>query len=231
MLATGLLTIVIVMLVKEMGIPIPVPSDLIMITAGIQVATGTINLVELIVFLELAIFLGGSLQFLLVRSAGRAFVYRAGKYVGLSPARLDRAGDMLRKRGPAAIFLGLNLPGARAGIIPAAGLAGLTYRSFAPAMLSGSSLFHGWHIALGFLVGPPAVSILAQLHVPIVPVVLLLAVVGLAGWLILRRRKGVSSDTADRLHAWTEASCPVCLAIAALEQMKQPAETGYAAVK
>ena len=35
----GLLAIFVVMLLKETGIPVPIPSDLIMITAGIQVAT------------------------------------------------------------------------------------------------------------------------------------------------------------------------------------------------
>src|SRR3972149_2223894 len=141
----GLLAVLVVMLLKEVGVPIPVPSDLIMITAGVQAATGSYPLLELILAIEAAMLVGGSVQFLIARSAGRDFIYRIGRFVGLTPERLDRAMGMLQKRGALAVFLGLNVPGARAGIIPAAGLAGLAYPAFAPAVVGGGSVFYGWH--------------------------------------------------------------------------------------
>src|SRR5437764_15407104 len=87
----GLLAIFVVMLLKEIGIPVPVPSDLIMITAGIQAATGAYSLPGLILVTEIAVFVGCTIQFLLVRGAGRGLVYRFGRYVGLTEARLDDA--------------------------------------------------------------------------------------------------------------------------------------------
>src|SRR2546422_2655188 len=36
----GLLAIFVVMLVKEIGVPVPVPSDLLMVGAGLQIAAG-----------------------------------------------------------------------------------------------------------------------------------------------------------------------------------------------
>lgn len=149
----GLLAIFLIMLLKELGVPVPIPSDLIMITAGVQAASGAYNLLQLFILLELAILAGGSGQFLLARGAGRHFIYRAGRFVGLTRERLDRAMLFLQRRGALAVFLGLNVPGARAGIIPAAGLAGLAYPAFASAMLSGSTIFYGWHIALGLSPG------------------------------------------------------------------------------
>jgi membrane protein DedA with SNARE-associated domain len=172
-----------------------------------------------------AIAVGGSVQFLITRSAGRQVIYRLGRYVGLTPERLDRAMAMLQRRGAAAVFLGLNVPGARAGIIPAAGLARLAYGVFAPAMLSGSGVFYGWHIALGYLVGPSATTLLEKLHLPLPLVVLALAAVGLVVWLALRRRRAAGSSTADALHSWTEAACPACLAIGALQRLDAPQAT------
>jgi LPXTG-motif cell wall-anchored protein len=126
-----------------------------------------------------------------------------------------------------AVFLGLNVPGARAGIIPAAGLAGLAFPSFTTAMLSGSTLFYGWHVALGFLVGPSANALLEDLHLPLLPVLVGLAVLGLAGWLLLRWRRQQASgapaaSTAETLHHWADAACPACLAIAAVQRLNAP---------
>ncbi|MBI3359913.1 MAG: DedA family protein, partial [Chloroflexi bacterium] len=224
----GLLAIFAVMLFKETGLPVPVPSDLIMITAGAQAATGTYTLLELLIAIEIAMLVGGSAQFWIARGAGRQFIYRLGRFVGLTAERLDRAMAALQQRGPLAVFVGLNVPGARAGIIPAAGLAGLTYSAFAPAMIGGSSVFYGWHVALGFLAGPAAIALLGNVHLPVLPVLLALAGLGLIGWLILKRRRkasaGPESAALDRLHSWTEAACPACLAITAYQHLRQTDE-------
>lgn len=219
----GLLAIFVVMLLKEAGVPVPVPSDIIMITAGVQAATRVYPVLYLLLAIEAAMLLGGSVQFLIARGAGRQFIYKFGRYVGLTRERLDRAMGMLQKRGVLAVFLGLNVPGARAGIIPAAGLAGLAYGAFTPAMLGGSTVFYGWHIALGYFAGPSATALLENLHLPLLPVMAGLAVVGLIGWLLLRRRKrgaaGAPEPLAERLNEWTDAACPACLAIAAMERV------------
>ena len=223
----GLAAIFVVMLLKEVGVPIPVPSDIIMITAGVQAAAGVYSVIELLILLEVAMLVGGSAQFLIARSGGRQVIYRFGRYVGLTRERLDKAMGLLQRRGVAAVFLGLNVPGARAGIIPAAGLAGLAYTAFTPAMLGGSTLFYGWHIALGYLVGPSATSLLENLHLPVFPIVVGLILVGLIGWLILRRRRpadpGAPDSTMDRLHSWTDAACPACLTIAAVQRLSEAA--------
>jgi membrane protein DedA with SNARE-associated domain len=221
LLRYGLLAILVVMVLKEVGIPVPVPSDLIMITAGVQAATGVYSLFELLIAIEVAMIVGGSIQFFLARGMGRAFIYRVGRFIGLTQERLDQAMSALQRRGALGVFLGLNIPGARAGIIPAAGLAGLAYPAFAPAMISGSSIFYGWHIALGYLVGPSATALLENLHLPILPVMAGLAILGLIVWLFMRgRRKGVTESTVDIVHSWTEAACPACLAITAYQKLR-----------
>jgi membrane protein DedA with SNARE-associated domain len=214
----GLLAIFVVMLLKEGGIPVPIPSDLIMITAGVQAATGVYTLLELTAALLVAILVGGSIQFLLTRRAGRQVIYRIGRYVGLTPERLDKALALLERRGTLAVFLGLNIPGARAGIIPASGLSKLAYTAFAPSMLGGSSVFYGWHIALDYLVGPSAEALLK--NIPIVPILVGLSLLGLVIWFGLRRRKQHQASVIDTLHSWTHAACPACLTITAIQQAK-----------
>ena len=215
---SGLIALFVVMLLKEIGVPVPIPSDLIMITAGVQLAAGAFGLIELTVAAELAIIIGCSLHFFLARAAGRRLVYRLGRFVGLTESRLERAASILRARGPVAIFLALNVPAARAGVLAAAGVAGLTYRSVAPAMVAGNTVFYGWHIALGFIAGPAALALLAQANVSLLVIFVVVAAIGLAGLVLFRRARGGGrpADTLERLHTWTEAACPACLAMTAL---------------
>lgn len=206
------------MLLKEMGVPIPIPSDLIMITAGVEAATGQAAPLALLFAVAAATFIGGSVQYILLRAAGRPAIQRLGPLVGLTPDRVDAAGRRLQSRGATAIFVGLNIPGARAGIIPAASLGGISYAAFAPAMFAGGFVFYLWHMALGFILGPSATALFSRLNVTLLPIVLALIILGAIGWLILHRRHhGAGSAAADAI-SWTEAACPLCLALAAVAE-------------
>src|SRR5438132_14267384 len=125
----GLLFVVI--LLKEIGVPVPVPGDLLMVVVGARAATSP-NLPILGVLL--AAFVGGMLgayvQYALARGPGRGFIYRFGKYVGLTPERLDRAADTIKGRGWVAIALSRALPGLRIGAVAACGLAPVPMSTF-----------------------------------------------------------------------------------------------------
>src|SRR5512138_626287 len=88
----GLVAIFLVMLLKETGIPIPVPSDLIVLLAGAQAASGRLVLWEVFLALLLAMIVGAWVQYRLVRSAGRSFLRRWGRFLGLTEERLERIG-------------------------------------------------------------------------------------------------------------------------------------------
>ena len=119
----GVAAIFVVMLLKEIGVPVPVPSDLLMVGAGVQIAVGAYGPVELAVALAIAVLVGGSIQFFVARSAGRAVVYRLAARVGIGAGALDRAVARMSSGGGRAVFIGMNVPGARAAVIPAAGVA------------------------------------------------------------------------------------------------------------
>ena len=142
---------------------------------------------------------------------------------------MDGAGQSLQRRGILAVFLGINVPGARAGVILAAALAGLSYPPVALAMIAGNTVFYGWHVLLGYLVGPTAVDLLERIDIPIGPIILGLILLGLVAWLVMRPRHKATvapeGAVVDRLRSWAEGACLGCLAASAIQRNIERSES------
>jgi membrane protein DedA with SNARE-associated domain len=202
----GLAAACLVMLVKAIGVPIPVPGDVILLGIAARAADGKILLWLAFVALLVAITLGGWLQFTLARGPARRLVVRYGQRLGLTAERLDSVARRMRQGGPLAIGLGVLTPGVRTAVIPACGLADLPLTVFLPGLLVGSAI----DLALHFAIGVAGSSLLTLSPLP---VLLVLAIVGLGVTLYIARRR--RANAAAALTAWTQATCPVCLALEA----------------
>jgi membrane-associated protein len=223
--AYGLLAVFGIMMLKEIGVPVPIPSDLIMLGAAARAAQGRFPLVAVFLAILIPMLLGGLVQYSIAKGPGRRVVYRLGNYIGLTKQRLDRAMETVRKGGPVAVGVGLTTPGVRIAIVPASGLAELPLAAFVPGLVLGSAFFLSWHFAIGFFGG----FILTLLNLPLpvlVGTVVAVLVVGVAGWLAVRkisrgRAKAPEQITlAERYAAWADASCPACIAITLLRQQE-----------
>lgn len=216
---SGLLAVFVILLLKETGVPIPVPGDLVMLLAGIRAAEGRLDLWQVLLAVLAAGLIGASIQFVLVRGPGRSFIYRFGKYAGLPPKRLDRAAGTLHARGARSVAIARVTPGLRAAVPIAAGLAGLPYRTFLVGMIGGSLIWVLFHTLLGFFAGPIVLTTIQNVRLPVLPIVAGLLLVGLAVWLFFgyrRSRRAAAASAIERVRAWTEAGCPACVLIGAI---------------
>ena len=222
------------LLVKEAGLPIPIPGDLLVLGAGVAAAgasAGGAGLPAPVILAGIlaAGFIGGTIQFLLVRGALRGPLITLLGRLGLSRERLDGLADWLRRRGIRGVTIARATPGLRVGAISASGLAALPYPVFLAGLVAGNTVFVGAHFALGYLVGPPAVALIVAaggLAVAAIAFVVL-ALLGAGGWRLVRRRRRAAgsprrSDSAATgavqfetggLGSWAEAACPACLAV------------------
>ena len=204
-------------LVKEAGVPVPVPGDLLVIGAGIS-TTGKPEALVWLVAILVAGDVGGLIQFGLIRGPARGPVLRVLGRFGLSEARLERLGSPLCRRGARAVALARTTPGLRVGAIAASAVVALPTSVFLRGLIAGNALFVGGHFALGFVVGAPARGIGGAIASPtgLAIAVLALAIVGGVGWLMLRRRGADASGSAIAAAVdWADAACPVCLGLAA----------------
>lgn len=215
----GLAAIFFIMLLKEIGVPVPIPSDLIMLGAAARAAQGKFPPVAVFFALLIPMVVGGIIQFTIAKGPGRRIIYRLGQHIGLTKARLDQAMTAVRRGGVAAVALGLTTPGVRIAMVPASGLAELPLATFVPGLIAGSAFFLAWHFALGYLGG----LALALLNLPL-PILIGIAVaviaLGIIGWVSVRQRRAQKMSASETFNAWSDASCPACITIALVREAR-----------
>ena len=227
----GLVAVFSIMLIKTIGVPIPIPGDLIILTAAVRVAQGKLVGWQVFIAILVALLLGGLIQFVLARGPGRGLLSRFGRYVGLTTPRIDAAAEKIRKGGVPGLAISILVPGVRGVAIVASGLADLPLRRFLLGLALGSLLFLSLHFFLGYL-GGSALFVLGRV-LPLstsIPLVIVLLVVVYVLWVIAVRRQKTAraelealqteQNNAAALEVWHEGICPVCLAFYTASQLR-----------
>ena len=214
---TALLAIAGLILIKEAGIPIPVPGDLVVIGAGVAANRGDLDPLVALVAIVLASIAGGIVQYGLLRSVARPLLLRLLGRLG-SAERVDRQTERLRRGGTRSVALARSTPGVRIVAIAASALAGVPVAAFVSGLAIGNALFIGAHFGLGYLIGPPVVAIVGGALGTLAIGVAVLAVVGGAGWFAIGRwRPRQQADPLSMAISWADACCPACVAIGVLD--------------
>ncbi len=221
----GLASVFLVMLVKGIGVPIPIPADAIMLATSSRVASGRMGLGQAFIAILIASVAGGLIQFALVRGPGRSILYRYGRTLGLTPERLDAAANKVKSGGVLGIGLAILTPGVRSVAIPACGLAGIPTRRFSGGLTLGSGAFLALHFALGLAGGAILGRLTTVVSLPVlIVVIVVLLLIGLGVWYVIRRRQNPRSTRRavleEALGAWHEATCPVCLCLGAVDALQ-----------
>ena len=99
-------------LVKEAGLPIPVPGDLVVIGAGVAAGRGDVEPILALVVIVLASILGGVIQYGLLRSVARPALLRLLGRLG-SADRMERETERLRRGGARSVAIARSTPGVR----------------------------------------------------------------------------------------------------------------------
>jgi len=185
------------LLLMEAGVPVPVPSDLVMLLLGERVSASALPLWLAAAALEVVAVAGTTALFLAARGPARALLARVA--ARLAPKRGSVAGLGAAAPGAVhrvlpALVAGRTTPGLRTVTVVAAAGSGIRAGRALAALVAGSSLFLQAHLLLGYLLGPAARELLERARLP----------------LLLRRRRG----RVTRVLA--EGACPACLALGLL---------------
>jgi membrane protein DedA with SNARE-associated domain len=146
-------------LLEDFGVP--VPGEVLLISAAIFAGAGHLNLALVIVVAVLGAIIGDNIGYAVGRLGGRPLAERWGRFVFLTPARLDRAETFFDAHGGKIVTVARFIEGLRQvnGLI--AGIAGMHWLKFLGFNALGAVLWVGTWAGLGFLAGAHMVTIYA----------------------------------------------------------------------
>lgn len=123
------------LVLEEMGIPSPIPGDLIAVYTGFQVYKGKIGYIEGLVGLVLATLIGASILYFISEKFGPILINKFGKWLHLSENRMKIVEDNFKKYGVWVIVFGRHLPLFRVVVTVFAGISKVGYKTFISSTL------------------------------------------------------------------------------------------------
>lgn len=155
---------------------LPVPDETLLTFTGYLIYKGHLS-----PSLAFASALAGSasgitVSYSLGRIFGMALIHRFGKYIHLTPERLDRAHKWFERIGQWALTFGYFIPGVRHLTAYAAGISSLAPQRFALFAYMGSVLWVTTFLSIGYLLGERWQVVERNIHRYLVGVAFALAV-------------------------------------------------------
>lgn len=143
---------------------VPLPSELIMIPAGIAAASGAVNLYLTIIVGTLGNILGAIFSYYLADLIGRPLLLKLGKYLFVREHTIIKIEKFFEKHGSVSIFIGRLLPGFRHFISLPAGIAKMNIKTFIFYTSLGSAIWTSVLATLGFTIKENQQLIKENLH-------------------------------------------------------------------
>ena len=132
---------------------VPLPSELVMIPAGLAVSSGEMNIYIALFVGVLGNVVGAVFSYYLAASIGRTILFRIGKYFFVKAETIIKIEKFFENHGPISIFIGRLLPGFRHFISLPAGVARMDMKLFFIYTTLGSTIWNSILIAVGFFIG------------------------------------------------------------------------------
>jgi len=186
----GYLAIFSLVFLQEIGIPNPVPNELVILFSGYLASIHTLSFPLVFLMVVAGDFIGTSLLFFVFYYFGDFFLAHKPRWLPLSREKIDKLGDRISRNGGWGIFIGRLLPYVRGYASVAAGLLHIRPRVFLTSVILSAMVWSGGYALAGRLFGNYFESIIAHLgNVRI----LMLSVLGLLfiflAWRYFHKRK------------------------------------------
>ena len=147
----GYLAVVGLVLLEDFGVPVPGETTLIL--AAVYAGAGRLNIVLVALLAFLAATLGDNIGFAIGHFGGRRLIERYGRYVLLTPERLDKTTNFFERHGGKVVVVARFIEGLRQanGII--AGITGMHWAKFLAFNAIGAALWVAAWTCVGYLSG------------------------------------------------------------------------------
>jgi membrane protein DedA with SNARE-associated domain len=158
----GYLALAAVIGVESFGVP--APGQTIMVAASIYAGAGRMNIFVVALISFIAAVIGDNIGYWIGLRGGRKVVHRWGKYIFVTPERLEKAEQFFARRGNRIIVVARFIDGLRQlnGVI--AGITKMPWKTFTIFNAIGAALWVGWWTTVSYLLGANLVTIIEHAH-------------------------------------------------------------------
>jgi len=158
----GYLAIAGIVGVESFGVP--APGETILVAAAVYAGAGRLNIAGVAAVGFLAAVIGDTIGYAIGRAGGRRLVLRYGRYLFLTPVRMDRAEVFFTRHGAKIVIAARFIDGLRQlnGVI--AGVTAMPWRRFLTYNAIGAALWVGLWTTLGYLAGNHIVAVYDTVH-------------------------------------------------------------------
>lgn len=116
-----------ILFIEEGGIPLPIPGDIFIATVA---ALPKSNYFLIVATIVAATLFGSTILFTISQKIGHRLLIKYGKHIKVTPEKIKKIERWFEKYGGLAIVIGRLIPGLRTVTPIAAGLFGISYKSF-----------------------------------------------------------------------------------------------------
>lgn len=153
----GYLAVAGLILIEDFGVP--VPGETVLILGAVYAGSGRLSIVLVVLLGFLGAVVGDNIGFALGRFGGRRLVERWGRYILLTPERLDKATAFFERHGGKVIVIARFVEGLRQANGIVAGTTGMHWAKFLAFNALGAALWVGVWSAVGYFSGNHITSI------------------------------------------------------------------------
>jgi len=121
---------------------VPIPAEIVIPPAAYWAAQGRFNVYAIVIAATAGSWTGSAVSYWIAWKLGRPLVERYGRYVLLSPSKIEGADHWFDAYGAGGIFVARLLPGIRHLISIPAGLFKMNFRVFSLMTILGAGLFN-----------------------------------------------------------------------------------------
>ncbi len=185
----GYLAVAGLVLIEDFGVP--VPGETVLILGAVYAGSGRLSIVLVVLLGFLGAVVGDNIGFAIGRYGGRRLVDRWGRYILLTPERMDKATAFFERHGGKVITIARFVEGLRQANGIVAGTTGMHWAKFLAFNALGAALWVGVWSAVGYFSGSHITTIYntASRYSTYLAIAVAVAIIALIVRQLVRRRR------------------------------------------
>ena len=174
---------------EEAGVPLPAPSDLVIMFYGDRARGDLPSLALVVLTCAAASTFGTLIPYLVTRKYGDAAAHRIARWIDVDPKRVDEWEARIAARGFIAIFIGRLIPGLRVAMSLIGGTAKVPLVEFSGGVFAAGIVYWSFWTGLGALFGPMVRRIIPRAYIEYIVIGIPVLVIGYLLFRYIRGRR------------------------------------------